>query len=153
MHKLLSHPALPGRMFQQNHFGVFRSDNFGETWTAIHKGLPYEFGFGLALDPNDPEACYTVPLQPEGYAWRATDGTLRVYRWSGKGWQGLDKGMPREAFVSVLREGMSNDTLKPGGIYVGAGTGQVFASRDAGKSWSEIASHLPPVLSVSASVV
>ena len=140
-------------MYQQNHYGVYRSDNHGDTWTAIHKGLPYDFGFGLALDPNDPEACFTVPLEPAQYSWRATPGAMRVYRWGGKGWSALDGGLPREAYVSVLREGLSSDTLKPCGVYVGTGTGHVFASPDGGRRWSAIASYLPPVYSVSAGVV
>ena len=140
-------------MFQQNHFGVYRSDDHGDSWYAIHPGLPYDFGFGLALDANDPEACFTVPLEPEQYAWRATDGAMRVYRWSGAKWSALDDGLPRNAYLSVLREGMASDSLKPCGVYVGTGGGAVFASPDGGRRWSTIASYLPPVYSVSAVVV
>jgi hypothetical protein len=154
VHKLLRHPAAPGRLYQQNHVGTYRSDDYGDSWFAINKGLPSDFGFGLALDPHDADACFTVPLEPEGYAWRATDGKLAVYR-SGKGtWKALGKGLPAsDTYVSVLREGMSNDTLDPAGVYVGTGTGQIFASRDAGRSWQELASYLPPILSVYATVV
>lgn len=141
-------------MFQQNHVGVYRSDDLGDTWYAIHKGLPSDFGFGLALDPNDGDACFVTPLQPEQYSWRATPGKLAIYRSGRKGWTARDRGLPaKDAYVNVLREGMSNDSLDPAGVYVGTGTGQVFASRDAGRSWKEIASYLPPVLSVSAAVV
>src|SRR5688572_3363901 len=141
-------------MYQQNHVGTYRSEDHGDTWQAIHKGLPSDFGFGLALDPHDADACFVVPLQPEQYAWRATAGKLAVHR-SGRGkWTSLGRGLPAsDAFVSVLREVMSNDTLKPAGVYVGTGTGQLFASRDAGRSWKQIASYLPPILSVSATVV
>lgn len=141
-------------MYQQNHFGVYRSDDHGDTWYAIHKGLPSEFGFGLALDPNDGDACFVVPLQPEQYAYRATPGRFAVYRSGRRGWKARDRGLPtKNAYLNVLREGMSNDSLKPGGVYVGTGTGQLFASRDAGRSWKEIATYLPPILSVSAAVV
>jgi hypothetical protein len=141
-------------MYQQNHVGVYRSDDRGETWYAIHQGLPSDFGFGLALDPNDGDACFVVPLKPEQYAWRATDGRFAVYRSKRKGWTAKGRGLPaKDAYLSVLREGMSNDTLDPAGVYVGTGTGQLFASRDAGNSWKPIATHLPPILSVSATVV
>jgi photosystem II stability/assembly factor-like uncharacterized protein len=141
-------------MYQQNHVGVYRSDDRGDTWYAIHKGLPSDFGFGLALDPNDADGCFVVPLQPEQYAYRATPGRFAVYRSGRRGWKACDRGLPtKHAYLSVLREGMSNDTLKPGGVYVGTGTGQLFASRDAGRSWKEIASYLPSILSVSATVV
>src|SRR5882672_3483527 len=141
-------------MYQQNHVGAYRSDDYGDTWYAIHKGLPSDFGFGLALDPNDGDACFVVPLQPEQYAYRATPGRLAVYRSGRRGWSARDRGLPvKNAYVSVLREGMSNDTLKPAGVYFGTGTGQLFASRDAGGSWKEIASYLPPIMSVNATVV
>ncbi|MCW8131599.1 MAG: exo-alpha-sialidase [Planctomycetota bacterium] len=156
VHKLLMHPAKPGRVYQQNHVGVYQSDDYGDTWQPIHAGLPFDFGFGLALNPADPDACYVVPLDPEGYTFRATPGAMKVYRWNAKKktWTALERGLPGDgACVSVLREGMANDTLDPCGVYVGTGSGTVFQSADAGRSWKAAAMHLPPVLSVSAAVV
>jgi hypothetical protein len=89
--------------------------------------------------------------------YRATAGKFAVYRLRSNGstsWEELTNGLPTEgAYVSVLREGMSQDTLDPCGVYVGTGTGHVYHSSDAGSSWRAIASHLPPILSVSAAVV
>jgi photosystem II stability/assembly factor-like uncharacterized protein len=154
VHKLRIHPGKPGRLYQQNHVGVYRSDDHGETWTRIDKGLPYEFGFGLALDPADAETCYVTPLEPEQGTYRATAGKLRVYRRRGDAWEELGNGLPSEAaYLSVLREGMANDSLKPCGIYVGTGSGQIFHSADGGSNWRSMASYLPPILSVSAAVV
>jgi photosystem II stability/assembly factor-like uncharacterized protein len=156
VHKLRVHPTEKGRLFQQNHVGVYRSDDYGDTWNRIDQGLPYDFGFGLALNPHDPDVCYVIPLEPEGYAFRATNGALTVYRTrkNGRGWKKLTKGLPqRDAFVSVLRQAMSHDMLKPHGVYFGTGGGQVFASADEGESWSAAAEYLPPVYSVTAAVV
>lgn len=158
MHKVLLHPAGSGRLYQQNHVGVYRSDNGADSWERIDKGLPYEFGFGLALHPADPETCFVTPLEPEQGFYRATAGKFRVYRFRGSNgaspWEELGNGLPSEgAYLSVLREGMANDTLDPCGVYVGTGTGQVFHSADAGASWRTIAALLPPILSVSAAVV
>lgn len=156
MHKLLLHPAVPGRIYQQNHNGVFRSDDHGDSWNAIHMGLASDYGFGLALDVNDADACFTVPLVPSDYSFRATDGAFRVFRWNGpgRGWKSHSRGLPEKgAYLNVLREGMSHDTLRPCGVYVGTGTGQVYHSADAGRSWRPLALYLPPVLSVSAAVV
>jgi len=156
VHKLLLHPAAPGRLYQQNHVGVYRSDDHGDTWYAIHEGLPQDYGFGLALDRNDADTCFVVPLVPGQYAFRATSGAFCVYRWNGgkKGWKALTSGLPgKGAYLNVLREGMSSDPLSPCGVYVGTGTGQLFHSADAGRSWRALALYLPPILSVSAAVV
>lgn len=156
VHKLLAHPKESGRLYQQNHVGVYRSDDHGDTWMRIDEGLPYDFGFGLALNPHDPDVCYVIPLEPEGYAFRATDGALSVYRRGrkGRGWKKLTKGLPQKnAYVSVLRQAMCSDRLDPCGIYFGTGGGHVFASADEGASWELAAEYLPPVYSVSAAIV
>src|SRR5215213_4168472 len=55
VHKVLAHPARPGRLWQQNHCGVYRSDDRGTSWERLDgNGLPSEFGFALMLDPRDP---------------------------------------------------------------------------------------------------
>jgi hypothetical protein len=43
---------------------------------------------------------------------------------------------------------MAVDTLDECGIYFGTSGGQVYASNNAGDSWSPIVRDLPPVLSV-----
>ena len=149
---MLMHPAEPGRLYQQNHVGTYRSDDRGESWIAIDKGLPTNFGFGLALDANDPDACLVLPLEGGDYSFRATEGRMRVFRWNGR-WTAHEAGLPRDAYLSVLREGMSSDRLDPCGVYVGTGTGQVFASADGGRRWRAIAQYLPSVMSISATVV
>ena len=147
MHKLLVHPARPERLWQQNHCGVYRSDDRGDTWERLEgNGLPSGFGFPIALDPAEPDAAWVVP--EEGAENRVTsDGRLGVYRTrdGGASWELASNGLPEQAWVSVLREGMSYDD---GGIYLGTQSGSVFATADGGDSWVEAVSQLPPVLSV-----
>jgi hypothetical protein len=50
--------------------------------------------------------------------------------------------------VNVLRDSMAIDTLDSCGVYFGTTGGQVYASADAGDSWTAIVRDLPPVLSV-----
>ena len=53
VHKLLVHPARPERLWQQNHCGVYRSDDRGENWERLEgNGLPSGFGFPIMLDPS-----------------------------------------------------------------------------------------------------
>jgi hypothetical protein len=152
VHQMLLHPAQPDRLYQQNHCGVYRSDDRGDRWVEITSGLPSEFGYALALDPADADVAYVIP--EESSHMRATiDGKLRVFRTRNAGatWQPLTRGLPQEhAYVSVLREGMCSDRLAPVGLYFGTSSGHLFASRDAGDSWHLIAGYLPRILSVTA---
>jgi photosystem II stability/assembly factor-like uncharacterized protein len=148
VHKLLVHQERPERIWQQNHCGVYRSDDRGENWERLDgNGLPSDFGFALALHSRDPDTAWVVP--EEGAANRVTcDGRLGVYRTrdAGASWElrpALD-----EAWVAVLREAGASDTLDPVGVYVGTQSGSVFVSPDEGETWLEAARHLPPVLSI-----
>ena len=150
VHKVLLHPERPDRLWQQNHCGVYRSDDRGENWQRLDgNGLPSSFGFALALDPRDPDVAYVVP--EEGAENRVTSGgRLGVYRTSdaGASWELHADGLPDSAWVAVLREGMAYDRLDPAGVYLGTQSGSIYAS--TGDGWIELASQLPPVLSVEA---
>lgn len=152
VHKLLMAAGSSTNLFQQNHCGVYRTSDSGESWEEITAGLPSDFGFPLALHPRDPGTLYVLPLQ--GAEFRCPpEGKLRVFRSrdSGSTWQPLAAGLPQEqAFTGILREGMTADQSDPAGIYFGTNTGKVFASRDEGDSWKIVADNLPPVSSVSA---
>ncbi|MEO3936492.1 sialidase family protein [Dermatophilaceae bacterium Soc4.6] len=139
------------RLYQQNHHGVWRSDDAGGSWHDITPGLPSTFGFPLWTHPHDPQTLWTVPLNgdsegryPPGAAaavWRSRD--------AGASWEAQRVGLPQEAcFFTVLRQAMSGDGRDPAGVYFGTNTGSVFASRDEGETWEEIARHLPTVLAV-----
>jgi photosystem II stability/assembly factor-like uncharacterized protein len=150
VHKLLAHPLRSERLWQQNHCGVYRSDDAGTTWARLDgNGLPSSFGFPIALDPADPDVAYVIP--EAGAENRVVaDGRLGVYRTddAGASWRLLEGGLPARAWTGVLREGMSFD--EDGGVYFGTQGGSVWATRDRGVTWSEWARDLPPILSVEA---
>jgi photosystem II stability/assembly factor-like uncharacterized protein len=154
VHKLVMAPDKT-RLYQQNHCGVHRSDDAGQSWTEITEGLPSDFGFAAVAHPHDRDSFYVIPLDaghgrtmPEGHAavWRTRDAGAR--------WERLDRGLPeRDAHIGVLREGLATDGLDVPGMYFGTSTGQVFASADEGDSWTEIAGYLPGVASIEVAVV
>jgi photosystem II stability/assembly factor-like uncharacterized protein len=150
VHHVAMHPSAPDRLFAQNHFGVYRSDNGGDTWEAIENGLPSNFGFPVEVHPHRPQTAYIFPLAADMNRMPA-DGRCRVYRTDDAGdtWQPLDAGLPDGAYYSaVLRNAMCTDVADSAGIYFGTRVGEVFASRDDGDSWTRVAQHLPDVLSV-----
>jgi len=156
VHKVDRHPTRPDTLFLQHHWGVYRSDDFGGQWREIGAdSLPSTFGFPVVADPNQPDTAYVLPLTSDEF--RCTpDGRLRVYRTAdgGESWEALEEGLPQEnAWLAVLRDGFTSDSLDPAGLYIGTRTGEVFASPDAGETWQEVARHLPPVVCVKTAVV
>ena len=155
VHHMESHPARPDVLYQQNHCGVYRSDNAGKEWTDLGAGLPSRFGFPLVIHPHDPDTIYVVP--EEGAENRCVVGAeLAVYRSRNRGgnWQKLSTGMPSEhAYLNVLRHAMATDTCDSAGIYFGTNTGQLFYSRNEGDHWELLANFLPPIHSVSCAVI
>ncbi len=153
VHSLHRAPNRPERLFMQFHGGVYRSDDAGATWTGIGAGLPSDFGFPLVVDPADPDSAYVIPLAAD--ADRVPPGgCLRVYetRDAGASWMARGTGLPeRDAYLTVLRRAFAGLGQGPQlELYFGATSGDVFASADAGASWSRAASMLPPVYAVTA---
>ncbi|MBI4429125.1 MAG: exo-alpha-sialidase [Ignavibacteriales bacterium] len=150
VHHLEIHPDKPEVLYQQNHCGVYRSDNEGRDWTDISKGLPSRFGFSMQIHPHNPDTVYVIP--EEGAEFRAVPkGRMAVYRSTnrGKTWQKLTKGLPsKNAFLHVHRQAMKVDRLYPHGMYVGTSSGQIYYSRNEGKTWSLLADYLPTIYSL-----
>lgn len=155
LHKMGMHPSRPGVLYQQNHCGVYRSDNGGDDWIDIGEGrLPSRFGFPIAVHPHDPKTVYLALEESDEYRL-SVDGRFAVWRSKngGETWKRLTDGLPERAHLVILREAMAVDSMEDAGIYVGSSTGQVFNSRDAGDSWSLLADFLPPVLSVETAIL
>jgi BNR/Asp-box repeat len=155
VHKVVSHPTNTNRLFLQNHWGLYRSDDGGDSWQDIANGVPSDFGFAMAIDHEDPNTVYIVPLESDEF--RCTpEAKLRVYRTrnAGESWEPLTGGLPQEnAFETVLRDGLAGDTLDPMGLYFGTRSGKLFGSNDRGDSWQAIMEGLPAVACVKTAVV
>jgi len=156
VHNVVMAAGMPDRLYQQNHCGMYRSDDGGVEWQSIENGLPSDFGFPVAAHPRDPDTLYLLPLNgaaegrfvPDAKAavWRSRDG--------GQTWKDLREGLPQEsAYFGVLRQAMATDRMDPAGVYFGTSGGALFASNDEGDSWSMVAEHLPAILSVETLVV
>jgi photosystem II stability/assembly factor-like uncharacterized protein len=155
VHKVVHHPSRPERLFLQNHWGLYRSDDWGDSWHDIANGVPSDFGFAMEMHPRDPDTVYIVPLQSDEFRV-VPEAKLRVYRTqdAGKSWEPLTGGLPQaNAYESVLRDGLTADTHDPAGIYFGTRSGKVFGSANAGERWKELADALPSVCCVKAAVV
>ncbi len=155
VHKIVQHPAQPQRLFLQNHWGLYRSDDAGNSWKDIANGVPSDFGFCMAIHPHDPDTVFIVPIESDEY--RCTpEGKLRVYRTrnAGESWEPLTRGLPQKnALETIVRDAMATDTCDPAGIYFGTRSGKVYGSNDEGKSWRTILEGLPAVVCVRAALI
>jgi photosystem II stability/assembly factor-like uncharacterized protein len=155
VHKIVQHPAKPERLFLQNHWGLYRSDDGGNSWKDIANGVPSDFGFCMVIHPHDPDTVYIVPIESDEY--RCTpEGKLRVYRTrnAGASWEPLTRGLPQKnAMETILRDSLAADTCNPAGIYFGTRSGKVYGSSDNGSSWQALVEGLPPVVCVKATLV
>ncbi len=155
VHKMAMHPSNPNVLFQQNHCGVYRSDNMGEDWIDIGEGrLPSRFGFPVAVHPTEPRTIYIALEESDEYRM-SVDEKFSVWRSKngGESWKRLANGLPDKAHLVVLREAMATDSFEDAGIYAGTNTGQLFYSRDNGDNWEMMADYLPPIQSVEAAVI
>ncbi len=155
VHKIAMHPDRPERLFLQNHWGLYRSDNCAESWTDIANGVPSDFGFALLVHPRNPDCVYIIPVESDEF--RCTcDGRLRVYRTrnAGVSWEPLMRGLPQKgAYETVLRDAIAADSREPLGIYFGTRSGQIFASTDEGRTWQRILEGLPSVVCLRSAIV
>ena len=152
VHHVTMHPSRPGTLFMQKHWDVMRSDDAGDSWREVSGNLPTDFGFVIDVHAHEPETVYVVPIKSDSEHF-PPDGQLRVFRsrTGGHEWEPLTNGLPqRDCYVNVLRDAMSVDALDACGVYFGTTGGQVYASADAGDTWTAVVRDLPPVLSVEA---
>jgi serine/threonine protein kinase len=155
VHKIAIHPARPERLFLQNHWGIYRSDDCAESWTDVANGVPSDFGFAMLVHPGKPDWVYVIPVESDEFRC-ACEGKLRVYRSrnAGGSWEPLMRGLPQNgAYETVLRDGLTTDSFDPPGFYFGTRSGQLFGSGDEGRSWQKIVDGLPSIVCVRTALI
>ena len=156
VHSIALAPGTAERLYQQNHCGMYRSEDGGRRWESIENGLPSSFGFASAVHPRDPDTLFLLPLNGDSIGRYVPDGRAAVWRTrdAGRSWQSLREGLPQEnVYFGVLRQAMAGDALDPVGVYFGASSGELYASADEGETWRCLARHLPTITSIETLVV
>lgn len=138
----------PDHFWQQNHFGVYFSNDGAKSWNKVsdlESGV--HFGFPIAADQRDGHTAWVVPARADSERM-AIGGGLFVARTSdgGKSWQSFRNGLPQQnAYDIVLRHGLDAAEDR---VCFGSTTGNVYLSEDRGESWQCLGSNFPPVYSV-----
>lgn len=153
-------PGNPDRLYQQNHCGIYRLDRPAQRWVRIGRSMPVEvgdIGFPMVVHPRDPDTAWVFPMDGT-QVWPRTSpgGRPAVYATNdgGVSWQRRDVGLPAgQAWWTVKRQAMTTDTQDSVGLYFGTTSGEVWISRDEGRSWECLACHLPEIYAVEAAEV
>jgi len=147
-HFVTASASQPNHLWQQNHCGVFYSDDGAQNWTKVSTpDLGVHFGFPIATDANDGRCAWVVPARTDQERM-AIDGGLFVAGTTdgGQTWQTFRNGLPQtNAYDIVYRHALdaADDCL-----CFGSTTGNVYISEDRGQNWQCLGSNFPPVYSV-----
>jgi len=148
-HRIVRCPAKPDVLWTQHHNGIWKSVDDAVSWQEVTTSPLSSFGFAVAVDPSDADTAWFVP----GVADQQrvpVNGALAVNRTrdGGKSFETLRNGLPQFACYDLIyRHGLS---VAPDGrqLLMGSTTGGLWASGDAGDSWTTLSNHLPPIYTV-----
>ncbi|MGE3270065.1 MAG: WD40/YVTN/BNR-like repeat-containing protein, partial [Chloroflexota bacterium] len=151
LHTIILDPANPGRMYGAiSAAGVFRSDDMGESWRPINKGLksPYELPnpdaevghcvHRLAMHPSRPEVLY---MQKHWDVMRTDDG--------GENWHEVSGNLPTDFGFPIDVHAHDPQTIYVVPIksdsehYPPEGKLRVYRSKSGGDEWEPLTNGLP----------
>lgn len=126
--------------------GVYKSADFGETWTRV-LAISEETGIAdILLDPRDPDTVYAAAHQRRRHVWTLVGGgpesALHKTVDGGKSWRKLESGLPKG---DIGRIGLAHSLQNPDVLYAIVEAeedhGGFFRSTDRGESWEKRSAH------------
>ncbi len=131
-------------LWQQNHCGIFNSENGGKEWQLVSReGILPHYGFAMIIDHENPNRAWVIPAESDER--RIAPGLkLQIFKTEdfGKSWKDDSLGLPAEScFDIVLRQAFDqrNDIQA-----FGTTNGNLFF-RSGHQAWQCASSHLTKV--------
>ncbi len=126
------HPTRDGVIYLAGDVGgVYKTEDHGQNWRMINRGLSNYAVFTLAVDRTHPETVYAAT--PGGLC-KSTDG--------GENWQLLPQTGPKDlGIIGKKKQSIRSVAVDPTDgniVYAGSPGGKVFKSQDGGQSWNEV---------------
>ena len=118
--------SVRGRVYLAGRTGLYRSDDWGESWTDVGGELQAEHASVLRVAPGRPDHVYAVA---GGFVWTSSDGA--------RSWQRRGDGLPPGSVESVDADPADANRLWA------AAAGQVFRTDDLGHRWRPVGRPLP----------
>jgi photosystem II stability/assembly factor-like uncharacterized protein len=130
-HALCVSAATPDTVYLAVRMGLFRSRDRGASWQDMEVGRfsPLTYSRDVRVSPQDPRVLYAC-LSP---AARSEDGSLYRSDNLGETWSRFDHGVKADAtMMAVALHPRDADQ-----VYCVSRCGQLFSTRDGGKTWRE----------------
>ncbi|HUM45646.1 MAG TPA: T9SS type A sorting domain-containing protein [Chitinophagales bacterium] len=125
---------------------VFRSDNFGESWSAVSPELTtldntgtLIFGTISFIDPSPIDQNIIYAGTDDGKVWNTLNG--------GGSWNEIDNGLPQRWVTCVRTDPFDKHTayVTLSGYRFHDNANHVYKTTDDGQTWTDIGSNLPDV--------
>jgi photosystem II stability/assembly factor-like uncharacterized protein len=150
VHCILPDPTTPERVWVGiSAAGCFRSDNDGQTWQPMNKGVLCDFQ--PERFPEVGQCVHSMHLNPGHSGWLFQQNHCGVYhsRDAGASWDDISEGLPsRFGFASAMHP-RDPETMyvvpqiSPEERYVCDGALSMYRTQNGGKSWERLAKGLP----------
>ena len=130
-------------MWQQNHCGIYNTDNGGDEWKDVSgkEGYP-NYGFALATDA-DPAKAWVIPVESDEQ--RIAPGLkleVLVTEDFGQSWESVSQGLPDKCFDIVLRQAFGKkDTF----LVFGTTNGNLYWANEYQMNWHLITHNLTKI--------
>ncbi|MFT5389888.1 MAG: hypothetical protein ACI8PT_000068 [Gammaproteobacteria bacterium] len=165
LHMMFAHPNHSGVLFASTGYGrldgvaemiegnagVFRSDDYGKSWSYAWKGITPRYSRPMCIDARDPYAL-TVASAPTAFSHYKEDGGAQAMLFrsqdEGRSWRSLCDAAHAPSAANF--HGLTTDPDVIGGVVVGTDTGEVWQVSDDA-TWTSLASGMPSVMSLVAS--
>jgi photosystem II stability/assembly factor-like uncharacterized protein len=148
-HQLLTHPLAPERLYEAAGQGIARSDDLGETWERLDRGLDRHYAWAEAIDPADPDLWYVAVSRAPSAAHANGDGQSRLLRSRGGGWEAAD-GWGDAPELRRMPYALVTLPDQPGRLLAGLRGGTLLITEDAGDTWSQLPVRLPDLIDLAA---
>jgi photosystem II stability/assembly factor-like uncharacterized protein len=160
VHWLLRDPRRSERMFATTGRGTYRTDNGGANWTRLDYGIGGGYAVPIAMHSDEPERLFVGAAENGPPAWKGPKGPRTgpftasrysrdlseqmggAHAWAvrsedgGNTWRTLENGLPPANPYMI--SGLTIDPRNPNCVFATYTDGSVFASTDAGSSWSKL---------------
>ncbi|MCB1630008.1 MAG: hypothetical protein KDI48_19930, partial [Xanthomonadales bacterium] len=166
-HVLLFHPTIPGRLYNGNDGGIYRSGDGGASWESLSGTLATLQHYHLSLHPTDPNVVFTGN-QDNGTTRRTTSDTWTEVAGGDGGFSAVDHGNPQIVYASttelnILKSTNGGNSFFRAGFNFGndpvqfiapfvmdpldartlyAGTHRLWRTDNGGSSWAPISAPL-----------